>query len=85
MQLIWVSGPTARIRTFSISARKAVWGVGLLASALVLLGFLCHWVGLRVAIQIDPSLAQTMGGVTSATEQLRLEAGVTDRRIGSTL
>lgn len=79
MQLIWVSGPTARIQTFSITARKAVWGVGLLASALVLFGFLCHWVGLRVAIQIDPSLAQTMGGVTSATEQLRLEAGYREK------
>ncbi len=79
MQLIWVSGPTARLKTFSITARKAVWGVGLLASALVLLGFLCHWVSLRVAIQIDPSLAQTMGGVTSATEQLRLEAGYRDK------
>jgi len=53
--------------------------MGLLASALVLLGFLCHWVGLRVAIQIDPSLAQTMGGVTSATEQLRLEAGYREK------
>ena len=79
MQLIWMSGPTARLQTFSITARKAVWGVGLLATALVLLGFLFHWLGLRVAIQIDPSLAQTMGGVTSTTEQLRLESGYREK------
>ena len=79
MQLIWVSGPTARLQTFSITARKVVLGVGMLASALVLLGFLCHWVGLRMAVQMAPSLAQSMGGVTSAEEQFRLEAGYREK------
>lgn len=79
MQLIWVSGPTARVQTVSITARKAIGGVGMAASLLVVLGFVFHWVGLRVAIEIDPSLAQSMGGVTSAREQQRLEAGYREK------
>jgi murein DD-endopeptidase MepM/ murein hydrolase activator NlpD len=75
MQLIWVSGLTARVQTISITARSLVAGAGVLACLLVVLGFVFHWVGLRVAIELDPSLAQSMGGVTSASEQQRLEAG----------
>jgi murein DD-endopeptidase MepM/ murein hydrolase activator NlpD len=79
MQLIWVSGPTAQVQTFSITARKVILSAGVLASALVALGFLFHWVGLRVAIEVDPTLAQSMGGVTTASEQLRLEAGYREK------
>jgi murein DD-endopeptidase MepM/ murein hydrolase activator NlpD len=75
MQLIWVSGLTARVETISITGRSLLAGVALLATLLVVLGFAFHWVGLRVAIELDPSLAQSMGGVTSASEQQRLEAG----------
>ena len=75
MQLIWVSGLTARVQTISITARTIMAATGALATLLVVLGFAFHWVGLRVAIELDPSLAQSMGGVTSISEQQRLEAG----------
>jgi murein DD-endopeptidase MepM/ murein hydrolase activator NlpD len=79
MQLIWVSGLTARVQTVSITARSLVASAGVLACLLVVLGFAFHWVGLRVAIEINPTLAQSIGGVTSASEQQRLEAGYRDQ------
>ena len=74
MQLIWVSGLTARVQTISITSRAIMACAGVLATLLIVLGFVFHWVGLRVAIEINPSLAQSVGGVTSASEQQRLEA-----------
>jgi len=44
-----------------------------------MVGFVFHGVGLRVAIEIDPSLAQRFGGVTSASEQKRLEASYREK------
>lgn len=79
MQLIWVSGLTARVQTVSITARTLLVAAGGLAALLVLLGFVFHWVGLRVAIGMDPALAQSLGGVTSASEQERLEAGYREK------
>ncbi len=79
MQLIWVSGLTARVQTISITARTITAMTGVVAALLVVLGFACHWLGLRVAIEIDPSLAQSLGGVTSAAEQQRLEAGYREK------
>ena len=81
MQLIWVSGLTARVQTVSITARSLVASAGVLAFMLVVLGFAFHWVGLRVAIEINPTLAQSIGGVTSASEQQRLEAGYRDKLV----
>lgn len=74
MQLIWVSGPTARVVAVSITARKVLVSVVSMALALLVLGSLFQFVGLRVAVEYAPSLAQSMGGVTSQTEQLKIEA-----------
>jgi len=74
MQLIWVSGPTAKVVTLSITRRKVLAAMGLMAVGLVLLGGLFHWLGLRVAIDHLPELAQKMGGVASQQEQQRIEA-----------
>lgn len=79
MQLIWVSGLTARIQTISITDRGLLTAAGALAALLVVLGFAFHWVGLRMAIEMDPGLAQTLGGVTTAAEQQRLEAGYQEK------
>jgi len=79
MQLIWVSGLTARVQTVSITARTMIAATGAVAALLVVLGFAFHWVGLRVAIEIDPSLAQSLGGVTSVREQQRLEEGYREK------
>ena len=56
-----------------------MWLVGAIATALVLIGFGFHWLGLRVAIEMNPALVQSMGGVTTASEQMRLEAGYREK------
>jgi len=79
MQLIWVSGLTAHVKTISITTRRLVASAGVMAFLLVVLGFAFHWVGLRVAIALNPTLAQSLGGVTSASEQQRLEEGYREK------
>jgi murein DD-endopeptidase MepM/ murein hydrolase activator NlpD len=74
MQLIWVSGPTARVVAVSITARKVLLSLGAVALTLFLMGSLFHLIGLRVAVEYAPELAQRMGGVTSQAEQLKVEA-----------
>jgi len=74
MQLIWVAGPAAKVITLSITARKVLMGVGAVSSFLVLLGFVFHFIGLRVAIEYAPEFAHRMGGVTSQSEQMKMEA-----------
>jgi murein DD-endopeptidase MepM/ murein hydrolase activator NlpD len=74
MQLIWVAGPAAQVVTFSITARKVLMALFAVSSFLLILGFVFNFVGLRVAIEYVPELAQRMGGVTSQTEQMKTEA-----------
>ena len=74
MQLIWVAGPADRVVTFSITTRTVLTALAAVSSFLVLLGFLFHLIGLRVAVEYVPELAQRMGGVTSQSEQQRVEA-----------
>ena len=74
MQLIWVSGPTAQVVTWSITRRKVLITLGVMAGFFVLLGGLFQLVGLRVAIEHAPSLAYRMGGIASQQEQQRVEA-----------
>jgi len=74
MQLIWVNGPASKVVTFSITAKKVTLVVAAMASFLVVLGFISHFVGLRVAIEYVPELAHRMGGVTSQAEQMKMEA-----------
>ncbi len=74
MQLIWVSGPADKVVTLSINTRTVLTALVAVSSFLVLLGFLFHLIGLRVAVEYVPELAQRMGGVTSQSEQQRVEA-----------
>lgn len=74
MQLMWVSGPTASVRTISITARKVLIAAGGAAFVLVALGVLLHFIGFRIAIEASPSLARSIGGVTTEAEQQKLEA-----------
>jgi murein DD-endopeptidase MepM/ murein hydrolase activator NlpD len=74
MQLIWVAGPADKVVTLSITTRTVLTAMAAVSSFLVLLGFLFHLVGLRVAVEYVPELAQRMGGVTSQSEQQRAEA-----------
>lgn len=74
MQLIWVAGPAAKVVTLSITARKVLIAVLAVSIFLVILGFIFHFIGLRVAIEYAPELAHRMGGVTSQSEQMKTEA-----------
>lgn len=74
MQLIWVAGPADKVVTLSITARTVWIAMAAVSSFLVLVGFLFHLVGLRVAVEYVPELAQRLGGVTSQSEQQKTEA-----------
>jgi len=74
MQLMWLSGPTGQVKSVSITARNILMAAGVLAMALLLLGFVLNWVGLRVAVEYNPDLARSLGGVTTEAEQLRMES-----------
>ncbi|MFM6992981.1 MAG: M23 family metallopeptidase [Rhodoferax sp.] len=46
---------------------------------LVLLGVLLHFIGFRIAIEVSPSLARSLGGVTTEAEQQKVEANYRER------
>ena len=71
---MWLSGPTGQVKSVSVTARNILIAAGALAMALLLLGFVLNWVGLRVAVEYNPDLARSLGGVTTEAEQLRMEA-----------
>lgn len=79
MQLIWVAGPAAKVVTISITTRTVLTAVAAVSGFLVLLGFLFNLIGLRVAVEYVPELAQRMGGVTSQSEQQKIEADYRER------
>ena len=74
MQLIWVSGSASKVVTLSITAQKMAMVVAAMASFFMLLGFVSHFVGLRLSIEYVPELAHRIGGVTSQAEQMKMEA-----------
>jgi murein DD-endopeptidase MepM/ murein hydrolase activator NlpD len=79
MQLMWVSGPTASVKTVSITAQKVVIFVASVSFMLVLLGIILHFIGFRIAVEVSPGLARSLGGVTTEAEQQRQEAVYKDR------
>lgn len=79
MQLMWVAGPTASVRTISITAKKVLMAVCVSAFVLVAFGVLLHFIGFRIAIEMSPSLARSMGGVTTEAEQQKVEAVYRER------
>jgi murein DD-endopeptidase MepM/ murein hydrolase activator NlpD len=79
MQLMWVSGPTGRVRKISITLRTVSIAVGILAALLVAAGGILHFVGLRIAIEARPDLARAMGGVLTQAEQDQIESAYKER------
>ena len=71
---MWLSGPTSQVKTISITALNVLRATFALAAGLIFLGFALNWVGLRIAIEYNPDLARSLGGVTTAQEQQRMEA-----------
>ncbi len=74
MQLMWLSGPTGDVRTLSITTRKVLIGSCVLAFSLLAMGFLLHLIGFKLAIELRPELARSLGGVTTQAEQQRMES-----------
>jgi murein DD-endopeptidase MepM/ murein hydrolase activator NlpD len=74
MQLIWVSGPTTRVESLSIKMRTVGFGVAVLCGVMLMLGVLFHFVGLRIAVEFSPSVAQAIGGVASEAEHQRMQS-----------
>lgn len=72
MQLIWLSGPTANVVSFSIGRKTILMGLAALATILVALGGILQLMGIRIAVDARPDLARALGGVTSASEQERI-------------
>ena len=81
MQLMWVSGPTGRVRTISITAKKVVVAALVGSFTLIVTGFLLYLVGFKIAVETSPDLARTLGGVTTEAEQQRMEAIYRDRLV----
>ena len=74
MQLIWMSGPTGRVRSWRITVRQILWGGAAIVVSIFVLGLLLNLAGWRLAVSIAPTVASVVGGVTSASEQERREA-----------
>ncbi|MFM1869856.1 MAG: hypothetical protein RLY99_600 [Pseudomonadota bacterium] len=79
MQLMWVSGPTGRVRTISITLRTVSMAAGIFAALLIAIGGVLHFVGLRIAIEARPELARALGGVLTQAEQNRIEESYKER------
>lgn len=79
MQLMWVSGPTGNVKTISITARKVIMAAGALSLGLVVAGCLLYLIGFKIAIEVSPELARSLGGVTTEAEQQRMESVYRER------
>jgi hypothetical protein len=69
MQLMWLSGPTGNVRTISITFRTVLMSACVVALFLLSAGFLMHFVGFKIAVEYNPDLARSIGGVTTEAEQ----------------
>lgn len=65
MQLMWLSGPTGQVKSISITARNILIAAGAVAVSLLVFGFVLNMIGLRVAVEYNPDLARSLGGVTT--------------------
>jgi len=74
MQLMWLAGPTGQVKSISITARNILIAALSVAMVLVLMGFALNWVGLKIAVEYNPDLARSLGGVTTEAEHQRMEA-----------
>jgi hypothetical protein len=74
MQLMWLSGPTGNVKTISITTRTVLTAAVVVGLFLIMSGFLLHFVGFKIAVEYNPDLARSIGGVTTEAEQRRMES-----------
>lgn len=79
MQLMWVSGPTGRVRKISITLRTVSMAACIFAAVLIAIGGALHFVGLRIAIDARPELARALVGVLTQAEQNKIEESYKER------
>lgn len=79
MQMTWVSGPTGKVRTISITAKKALMAMGLASLVLLAAGCSLYLIGFKIAIEFHPQLARSLGGVATEAEQQRVESVYRER------
>jgi len=74
VQLIWISGSTSTVKKLNISSKSLRRWSAFVGACLILLGVSIHFFGFRIALQIKPELARSMGDVITAEEQNLLQA-----------
>jgi len=74
VQLIWISGSTSTVRKLNISRKSLLRWSAFAGACLILFGVGIHFFGFRIALQIKPELARSMGDVITAEEQSLLQA-----------
>ena len=74
MQVFWVSGPVGKIRSFNLTLKAVVVGMGLLALGLLATGSLLQFLGFRLALEYDPQIARRLGNLHTAVELENLNA-----------
>jgi len=72
--LMWLSGQTGNVRTISITTRTVWTAAVLIGLFLLTCGFLLHFVDFKIAVEYNPDLARSIGGVTTEAEQKRMES-----------
>jgi len=74
MQLMWLSGPTGEVKYISVTFRTVMAAGLALGVVLLLMGFFLQYVGFKIAVEYNPDLARSIGGVTTEAEQRRMES-----------
>ena len=69
VQLIWISGSTSAVKKINISRKKLMRWSAFACACLIMVGVCIHFFGFRIALQIKPELARSMGDVVTAEEQ----------------
>lgn len=68
MQLIWVSGPVGKIRTLNLDARRLILLMIAGVFSLLTCGAVLHFVGFRIALEVNPTLLGSYSQLHSTSE-----------------
>jgi murein DD-endopeptidase MepM/ murein hydrolase activator NlpD len=68
MQLIWVSGPVGKIRTINLNAYRLILLTLAGTFSLLICGALLHYVGFRIALEINPTILGSYSQLHSTSE-----------------
>jgi murein DD-endopeptidase MepM/ murein hydrolase activator NlpD len=79
MQLMWISGPTGEIRKVCITSRKILAIVCVLSLALMVFSLILYLIGFKIAIEVQPELIRSLGGISTKADQEKMEAVYRER------